>query len=1018
MATLPPQAHTANTSPMSWSTDIPPVIFATNSTYNPKLPGTNNSTQINNLRSHADNLSFSNSPKIQAIADLSAGFSKSRMQIFYQQYRDQQLAKLPTQTQQKIQDLRYSGLPAQDQNIELLKLLPSEEANKLFNLQKRIENIDDYLNATDITSDKNRAKIQTSRQNQAHEFDKIYSTHQGQITYTYDENLEPLHDATNDTNLAIASHQVYFGGTQSPSASQSTQVLQLPTEQIGQATNALGKTVQASKKLIPKINQASQKIKNAQKAGKIAGQATKATLKKAGIKSASTIGATVSKTALGASNPVGWALLALSLIPMIFKNWKKIVPITMYPLVWLRSFASDPIGTAWRMTGGQGASQAASAVVPPEFSTSTPSPTAHLQASLTGQQTSVAPIYGPQMNPVGHLITTTYNPLPAYDILGNISAPSSAFLLTSVLTPFIAAGVLTFFVLTVILTSFTVPNPNEPQFGGSTPIYGPDNPLPTPPQQSTQPFTNELSVISWNIGAFSLTPAELDLRIDPIVSYLGSGNYDIIALQETSYGRQEGELIAQKLEQQGFGKYYIASSNDGSFTPIQNGIGVYVLSKYPIIKFNPEYRYASQRAILTQIAHPSGDIYAVSAHPSNDSRCDQPTEILQKIVSEPDNIKNNLILLADMNARPKDVDTSRPWYQAFKGDECRNYDLFNNFQLKCREQNNCWDLGSIDWVITTKASSFETISRNYHSNVHGVLNLPGNNMQMHIHRPVSAQIWLNRTPPPPPNPDQVYLPPNPSPGSGNYTGPFASIITDLTRQACIPGQLQMAILNIETGGNFSRITDTQYNTPNWWINANYGNSCYDPPQGANSSPACRSGYCYNNGSDVWGVSQFITSTFYGASCNSPNGLNQNGTPNPSCYGGYSKYVRDLLNYPSTQVTNRCLVQDALAASTANISRNSDTNSSPGTQQCDFDPNLWTNGEEALGRICRAARAYCGSCGAIEALSDSRPVSEQPCINYYLPSNHSNFGSTNCGGTNSIGYCNLVYNAYLEQFQNN
>ena len=253
-----------------------------------------------------------------------------------------------------------------------------------------------------------------------------------------------------------------------------------------------------------------------------------------------------------------------------------------------------------------------------------------------------------------------------------------------------------------------------------------------------------LNVITFNIGAFTISQDYYDVRIDPIVKYLGKGNYDIIALQETSYGRKEGERIAARLEELGYGKYYTSKVDDpkSDADAIRHGVGVYVLSRYPVSTVYS--RYGIGRSVLSEVNHPQlGALYIASVHPSNDSRCEQPREILNKVVNEPKKIRDNLILMGDMNSYLVDL-KKKPMFKAFKGDMCGEEKLLENFDFSCVNFKECLDEGAIDWIFTQKSSVFSIESRNYHTNVYGELGIPGNNWQMHIHKPVSAKIIVNK----------------------------------------------------------------------------------------------------------------------------------------------------------------------------------------------------------------------------------------------------------------------------------
>ncbi|MBP9758142.1 endonuclease/exonuclease/phosphatase family protein [Candidatus Dojkabacteria bacterium] len=291
------------------------------------------------------------------------------------------------------------------------------------------------------------------------------------------------------------------------------------------------------------------------------------------------------------------------------------------------------------------------------------------------------------------------------------------------------------------------------RYATTTIVSAPTSQISNPPQPSIvsatpSPTPIALNVITFNIGAFTIAEEYFDIRIDPIVRYLGKGNYDIIALQETSYGRREGERIASRLEELGFGKFYLSKSDDPkSETDVKRpGPGVYVLSKYPVSTVYS--RYGIGRSILSKIQHPQlGELYVTSVHPSNDSHCEQPKEILEKVTREPKEIRDNLILMGDMNSYPYDLET-KPKFKAGKGDMCGEEQLLAKFDFSCVSSKECWNAGAVDWILTQKQSVFSIESRNYHPNVYtelGVLGMPGTNWHgVDIHKPVSAKVIVNK----------------------------------------------------------------------------------------------------------------------------------------------------------------------------------------------------------------------------------------------------------------------------------
>ncbi|MBP9758144.1 hypothetical protein KBD45_00475 [Candidatus Dojkabacteria bacterium] len=254
-----------------------------------------------------------------------------------------------------------------------------------------------------------------------------------------------------------------------------------------------------------------------------------------------------------------------------------------------------------------------------------------------------------------------------------------------------------------------------------------------------------LNVITFNIGAFTLEKGLFENRIDPIAHYLGKGKYDIIALQEAGYGRKEGEQIVQRLEDLGYGKYYfvLGEQKEVKNPEIEHGLGVYVLSKYPV--FRLATRYSRQRAILTKIEHPLiGDIYVVSAHPSSDSRCEGPTELVKKINSEPQEVKQNLILMADMNALIYDLDKDIK-LKAMTGKLCDEKVLMSKYNFFCEDKLNCFSpKDGIDWIIPLKDSSFYIQSRFLLSDMYSQINIPGSGWQNDYHMPVSAKIGTKK----------------------------------------------------------------------------------------------------------------------------------------------------------------------------------------------------------------------------------------------------------------------------------
>lgn len=255
---------------------------------------------------------------------------------------------------------------------------------------------------------------------------------------------------------------------------------------------------------------------------------------------------------------------------------------------------------------------------------------------------------------------------------------------------------------------------------------------------------------------------------------------------------------------------------------------------------------------------------------------------------------------------------------------------------------------------------------------------------------------------------------NPPPGQDDnaYTGPLRDIISEAATKACIPSAFLTAVMQVEARGafNFDQSQITRFDTYNWWQNAQPGNlNCYSADLGGE----CRTGYCYDTcstsglcGVDVRGVTQFVSTTFYGSQCTSLEGL---GTGN-SCKAVNSPahFITSKIRNDDTYVPNRCRVTDAIYAGAFLLARNSQAVgfNAADDYSCTYDANRWAP-DAAKESICRAARAYCGSCGLVESPSHQYHNTGQPCESVYGGS-----PSSACGGADSIGYCNLVYQNYV------
>ncbi|MBP7774709.1 endonuclease/exonuclease/phosphatase family protein [Candidatus Woesebacteria bacterium] len=251
-------------------------------------------------------------------------------------------------------------------------------------------------------------------------------------------------------------------------------------------------------------------------------------------------------------------------------------------------------------------------------------------------------------------------------------------------------------------------------------------------------------VISFNIGAFTIEKHFLDSRIEPIVRYLAKGNYDIIALQETHYGRKEGERIASKLEEIGAGKFYVAKAADPkSDTDVERpGPGVYILSKYPFNSVDDAFHLKTiGRAVKATIKTPHGSMHVVSTHPSATTACTETVNILNDLAALPVEIKNNLLVLGDINAVIKDIDKN-PQLVGVKGYGCRgSYDL-NSFNNNCDDMNACDRPDkTIDWIFTSTQNNWKVKTKSLLRNMAQEIGIPGSGWQDDLHIPIEAEVY-------------------------------------------------------------------------------------------------------------------------------------------------------------------------------------------------------------------------------------------------------------------------------------
>ena len=261
-----------------------------------------------------------------------------------------------------------------------------------------------------------------------------------------------------------------------------------------------------------------------------------------------------------------------------------------------------------------------------------------------------------------------------------------------------------------------------------------------------------------------------------------------------------------------------------------------------------------------------------------------------------------------------------------------------------------------------------------------------------------------------------------SPGGSPATNPpfsdgMTNLINDAAAKACISADYMIAIMQTESGANLTDAQVQEYDTYDWWTDPSKTDGkqdCYQPPFGRSTTTAgCRTpAYCYDNGYDVWGITQFLTSTFYG--CADPDGRiisSYNPTqyiPNLACRAGYVNDIIAMRGEDSNYVPNRCRVGDAIYAQAAFIGRRA----SEIPNSCQYDADKWDPANKKF--LCELARSYCGSCGAIEADPSQKRDEEQPCKPWYLKPGDSGFASEGCGLPGNIGYCNLVYFEYVDQ----
>lgn len=164
--------------------------------------------------------------------------------------------------------------------------------------------------------------------------------------------------------------------------------------------------------------------------------------------------------------------------------------------------------------------------------------------------------------------------------------------------------------------------------------------------------------------------------------------------------------------------------------------------------------------------------------------------------------------------------------------------------------------------------------------------------------------------------------------------------------------------------------------------------------------------------DVYGVAQFLRTTFYGDNCAYRDGTG------PSCNQSHYATIAPLVPH----VPNRCNAQDIILGNAAKL--HSDAAVPEPSGQCTFNQSHWTK-----DRICETAKSYCGSCGKVQYPNhglfndpDGDGKSNNPCASAYtdpseLPANPDDMSNA-CGGWQDRngnwikGYCDKVYDLYV------
>ena len=262
--------------------------------------------------------------------------------------------------------------------------------------------------------------------------------------------------------------------------------------------------------------------------------------------------------------------------------------------------------------------------------------------------------------------------------------------------------------------------------------------------------SESIKIVSWNIGAFTIEREYWDMRVDYVVHWLGKNDFDIIALQETHYGRKEGERIAARLEELGYGKFYVSKALDpkSDTDERRGGPGVYVLSKFPIKYTDDSFKGKStNRSMLAVIELPHyGDVSIVSTHPSADSRCREPVALLSAVNGLPAEMKEKIIVMGDMNSTIINIDKNAD-VKALKGDICGVTVLISKFTQNCTNMKECArPTNLIDWIFTPAISKIPIDSKRSHGEIYGTLGIPGSSWKDDFHPPISAVILLP-TPP-------------------------------------------------------------------------------------------------------------------------------------------------------------------------------------------------------------------------------------------------------------------------------